>query len=65
MPSVGIRILVVEDEEEIADFVVRGLREEGFTVEHAADGDGRLARRSRTGRGTSSCSTGGCPGRTA
>jgi two-component system copper resistance phosphate regulon response regulator CusR len=35
----GIRILVVEDEAEIADFLVRGLREEGFTVEHAADGE--------------------------
>jgi DNA-binding response OmpR family regulator len=35
----GIRILVVEDEDQIADFVVRGLREEGFTVERAADGD--------------------------
>jgi two-component system copper resistance phosphate regulon response regulator CusR len=35
----GIRILLIEDEAEIADFVVRGLREEGFTVEHAADGD--------------------------
>lgn len=34
----GIRILVVEDEARIADFLVRGLREEGFTVEHAADG---------------------------
>jgi two-component system copper resistance phosphate regulon response regulator CusR len=34
----GIRILVIEDEKEIADFLVRGLREEGFTVEHAADG---------------------------
>jgi two-component system copper resistance phosphate regulon response regulator CusR len=34
----GIRILVVEDEAEIADFLVRGLREEGYTVEHAADG---------------------------
>jgi two-component system copper resistance phosphate regulon response regulator CusR len=32
------RILVVEDETEIADFVVRGLREEGFSVERAADG---------------------------
>ena len=35
----GIRVLVVEDEARIADFLVRGLREEGFTVEHAADGD--------------------------
>ena len=32
------RILVVEDDREIADFLTRGLREEGFTVEHAADG---------------------------
>jgi two-component system copper resistance phosphate regulon response regulator CusR len=36
----GIRILVIEDEAAIADFLVRGLREEGFTVAHAADGDG-------------------------
>ncbi len=35
----GIRILVVEDEMELADFVVRGLREEGFGVEHSPDGD--------------------------
>jgi two-component system copper resistance phosphate regulon response regulator CusR len=35
----AIRVLVIEDEKEIADFVVRGLREEGFTVEHATDGD--------------------------
>jgi two-component system, OmpR family, copper resistance phosphate regulon response regulator CusR len=34
----GVRILVIEDENAIADFVVRGLREEGYTVEHAADG---------------------------
>ena len=33
----GIRILVVEDEVEIADFLVRGLREEGFSVEHVGD----------------------------
>jgi two-component system copper resistance phosphate regulon response regulator CusR len=37
--NMGIRILVIEDEAPIADFVTRGLREEGFTVEHAADGD--------------------------
>jgi two-component system copper resistance phosphate regulon response regulator CusR len=35
----GIRVLLVEDEEAIGDFVARGLREEGFTVEWAADGD--------------------------
>ncbi len=34
----GIRILIVEDEVELADFIVRGLREEGFGVERAADG---------------------------
>ncbi|MCA9149644.1 MAG: response regulator transcription factor [Planctomycetales bacterium] len=34
----GVRILVIEDEDEIADFLVRGLREEGFTVERAEDG---------------------------
>ncbi len=40
----GIRILVIEDEPNLADFLVRGLREEGFTVEHAADGpSGRAA----------------------
>jgi two-component system copper resistance phosphate regulon response regulator CusR len=43
----AIRILVVEDEPQIADFVVRGLREEGFSVEHASDGnDGSHACRS-------------------
>jgi two-component system, OmpR family, copper resistance phosphate regulon response regulator CusR len=35
----GIRVLLIEDEDAIADFVVRGLREEGFTVERAPDGD--------------------------
>ena len=45
----GIRILIVEDEPELADFVIRGLREEGFVVEHAADGElGWAAMRSGT-----------------
>src|SRR5262245_44815495 len=35
----GIRILLIEDEPEIADFILRGLEEEGFTVERAADGE--------------------------
>src|SRR5467141_870608 len=35
----GVHILVIEDEKEIADFLVRGLREEGFTVECARDGE--------------------------
>jgi two-component system, OmpR family, copper resistance phosphate regulon response regulator CusR len=37
--SMSIRVLVVEDEPPMADFLVRGLREEGFSVEHAADGE--------------------------
>ena len=32
------RVLIVEDDPEIADFVARGLREEGFTAEAVADG---------------------------
>lgn len=32
------RILIVEDEQRIADFLVRGLSEEGYRIEHAADG---------------------------
>jgi two-component system copper resistance phosphate regulon response regulator CusR len=35
----GDRILVVEDEADLADFVVRGLREEGFAVERVSDGE--------------------------
>jgi len=34
----GCRILVIEDEENIADYLLTGLREEGFHVERAADG---------------------------
>lgn len=34
----AIRLLVIEDDDEIADFIGRGLREEGFLVEVAADG---------------------------
>jgi two-component system, OmpR family, copper resistance phosphate regulon response regulator CusR len=33
------KILLVEDDAQIADFVVRGLREEGFSINCAADGD--------------------------
>jgi two-component system copper resistance phosphate regulon response regulator CusR len=35
----GTRLLVVEDEDQIAEFLVRGLREEGYTVERAATGE--------------------------
>jgi two-component system copper resistance phosphate regulon response regulator CusR len=37
--SIETRILVVEDDAEIADALVRGLSEEGYLVAHAADGD--------------------------
>jgi two-component system OmpR family response regulator len=32
------RILVVEDDADAADYILKGLREEGYTVEHVADG---------------------------
>jgi two-component system OmpR family response regulator len=34
-----MRALLVEDDGTIADFVTRGLREAGFAVDHAADGE--------------------------
>jgi len=34
-----MKILVVEDEKKIADFVKRGLKEEGYTVDAAYDGE--------------------------
>jgi DNA-binding response OmpR family regulator len=34
----SVRILLIEDEARIADFLIRGLSEEGYCVEHAADG---------------------------
>ena len=37
-----MRALLVEDDQTIADFVARGLREAGFTVDRAADGDDGL-----------------------
>jgi two-component system OmpR family response regulator len=33
-----VRILLVEDEQSVAAFIVKGLREEAYTVDHAADG---------------------------
>ena len=32
------RILVVEDDADVADYVAKGLRETGYTVEHVGDG---------------------------
>ena len=33
-----MRILLIEDDVSVADYIVKGLRESGYTVEHAADG---------------------------
>jgi len=41
-----VRALVVEDDATISEFVARGLREAGFAVDEAADGDAGLARAS-------------------
>jgi two-component system OmpR family response regulator len=38
-----VRILVVEDDEKIASFVVKGLKQNGFAVDHSADGERALA----------------------
>ena len=38
-----MRILVVEDDSKIASFVVKGLRQHGFAVDHAPDGDEGLS----------------------
>ncbi|HWQ93363.1 MAG TPA: response regulator transcription factor [Clostridia bacterium] len=37
-----MRILVVEDDEKIASFVVNGLKQSGFAVDHSADGESGL-----------------------
>lgn len=34
-----MRILVVEDDKKIASFIVKGLKESGYAVDHAADGE--------------------------
>jgi two-component system OmpR family response regulator len=38
-----MRMLVVEDDSRIASFVVRGLKQAGYAVDHAGDGDTGLA----------------------
>jgi len=38
-----VRVLLVEDDTTIAEFVARGLREAGFAVDHEADGEAGLA----------------------
>ncbi len=39
-----IRILLVEDDRELAALIRRGLKREGYAVDHAADGESGLAR---------------------
>jgi two-component system, OmpR family, response regulator len=39
----SVRILVVEDGANIASFVVKGLKQEGYAVDHAPDGETGLA----------------------
>jgi two-component system OmpR family response regulator len=34
----SMRVLVIEDDREAAEFLTKGLRESGYTVDHAADG---------------------------
>ncbi|HEY7746348.1 MAG TPA: response regulator, partial [Desulfuromonadales bacterium] len=34
-----MRLLLVEDDRNIADFIVKGFREAGFAVDHAPDGE--------------------------
>ena len=39
----NVRILVVEDDEKIASFVVKGLKQNGYAVDHSADGERAFA----------------------
>ena len=36
--KVPMRVLIIEDDRDTADYLIKGLRESGFTVDHAADG---------------------------
>ena len=37
-----MRILVIEDDKKIASFIVKGLKQSGFAVDHAANGEDGL-----------------------
>src|SRR5213592_3446913 len=38
-----VRILVVEDDKKIASFVVKGLKQSGYAVDHSSDGERAVA----------------------
>jgi two-component system OmpR family response regulator len=43
-----VRLLLIEDDEEAAHFILKGLRESGYTVDHSADGRDGLFRATET-----------------
>src|SRR5213075_2181053 len=43
MMTPDMRVLVVEDDKKIALFVVNGLKQSGYAVDHCADGEAALA----------------------
>lgn len=47
MPDHGVKVLLVEDEQKIADFVCAGLAARGFEVAHCADGNAGFERARR------------------
>lgn len=44
-----MRLLLIEDDKKIAQFIMKGLNEAGFRVEHAEDGEAGLAEATRGG----------------
>jgi two-component system OmpR family response regulator len=40
--AMAMRMLVVEDDKKIASFVVKGLKQSGFAVDHCSDGESGL-----------------------
>jgi len=38
-----MKLLIIEDDRIIADFIIRGMKEAGYSIEHAGDGESGLA----------------------
>ncbi len=38
-----MRIIIVEDDKRTASFVIKGLKQAGFAVDHASDGESSLS----------------------